>query len=150
MANTYTQIFIHIVFGVYQHEHIICKNYKEEIHKYIAGIILNKKQKLLAINCMPDHIHIFIGMKSNICLSDLIRDIKHFSSNFINEKKWITGKFYWQKGYGAFSYSYSHIDVVIDYIKNQETHHINKTFQVEYMDLLKKFHIDYDEKYLFD
>jgi putative transposase len=150
MANTYTQIYIHIVFAVEGRQNIIPKRHKEELHKYITGIIQNKNQKLIAINCMPDHVHILIGMNSSIALSDLVRDIKSSSSKFINEKRWIAGRFNWQEGYGAFSYSRSQLDAVIRYITNQEEHHSNKTFRDEYIDFLKKFDVDYDAKYLFN
>jgi len=149
MANTYTQIYIHVVFAVQGRQNLIPKEHKEELHKYIAGIIRNKKQKLIAINSMPDHMHIFIGMKPSIALSDLVRDIKNNSSAFINEKKWVRGKFNWQEGFGAFSYGHSQIDVVVKYIQNQEEHHTKKTFKEEYLEMLKKFNVEYDEKYLF-
>lgn len=150
MANTYTQIYIQVVFAVQHRQNLINKEKKEKLHKYIAGIIRNKNQKLIAINSMPDHVHIFIGMKPGIALSDLVRDIKNNSSTFINEKKWVMGKFNWQKGFGAFSYGHSQIDTVVKYIQNQESHHAKKTFKEEYLEILKKFDVEYDEKYLFD
>jgi REP element-mobilizing transposase RayT len=150
MANTYTQIYIHVVFAVQGRQNLIRKVNKEELHKYITGIIQNKGQKLIAINSMPDHVHIFIGMKPNIALSDLIRDVKNNSSTFINEKRWIRGKFNWQKGFGAFSYAHSQIDAVAKYILNQEKHHAKKTFKEEYVEMLKNFNVGYDEKYLFE
>ena len=150
MANTYTQIYIHIVFAVQGRQNLILKEYKEELHKYITGIVQNKGQKLIAINSMPDHVHIFIGMKPTAALSDLARDIKNNSSTFINEKKWVRGKFNWQKGFGAFSYGHSQIDVVVKYIQNQEEHHEKKTFREEYLEMLQKFAVEYDEKYLFE
>jgi len=150
MANTYTQIYIHAVFAVQGRQNLIRKENKEELHKYITGIVQNKGQKLIAINSMPDHAHVFIGMKPTIVLSDLVRDVKNNSSNFINEKKWIRGHFNWQKGFGAFSYGHSQIDVVVKYILNQEKHHEKKTFKQEYMELLQKFAVEYDEKYLFE
>jgi len=149
MANTYTQIYIHVVFAVQGRQNLIPKEHKEELHKYITGIVQNKKQKLIAINCMPDHSHIFIGMKPSIALSDLVRDIKNNSSAFINEKKWVRGKFNWQEGFGAFSYGHSQIEVVVKYIQNQDDHHAQKTFKEEYLEMLKKFAVEYDEKYLF-
>ncbi|MDZ7261214.1 MAG: IS200/IS605 family transposase [candidate division KSB1 bacterium] len=149
MANTYTQIYIHIVFAVQGRQNLIKKENKEELHKYIAGIIRNMKQKLIAINSMPDHVHIFIGIKPNIALSDLVRDIKNNSSTFINEKKWVRGKFNWQEGYGAFSYGHSQVDAVVKYIQNQEKHHAKKTFEEEYLAILKRFNVEYDERYLF-
>ena len=150
MANTYTQIYIHIVFAVQGRQNIIPKEHKEEMHKYMTGIIQNKGQKLIAINSMPDHVHSFIGMKPTIALSDLVRDVKNNSSNFINDKKWIRGKFNWQKGFGAFSYAHSQIDTVAKYILNQEKHHEKKTFKEEYLEMLKNFNVEYDEKYLFE
>ena len=150
MANTYTQIYIHIVFAVQGRQNLIPKEHKEELHKYMTGIIQNKGQKLIAINSMPDHVHIFIGMKPTIVLSDLVRDVKNNSSNFINDKKWIRGRFNWQKGFGAFSYAHSQIDTVAKYILNQEKHHGQKTFKEEYLEMLKNFNVEYDEKYLFE
>jgi putative transposase len=150
MANTFTQIYVQIVFVVQGRQNLIKNEHKEELHKYITGVIKKKNQKLIAINCMPDHTHIFIGLKPNIALSDLVRDIKNNSSTFINKKKWIPGKFKWQRGFGAFSYSHSQIDKVIKYIQNQEQHHAHKSFREEYLEFLKKFSIEYDEKYVFD
>lgn len=150
MANTYTQIYIHIVFAVKGRYNLIKTEHKEELYKYITGIIRNKKQKLIAINGMPNHVHIFIGMKPSIALSDLVRDIKNNSTNFINDKRWVQGRFSWQKGFGAFSYGHSQIDAVVKYIQNQEKNHTRKTFKEEYMNLLEKFNVDYEEKYLFD
>ncbi|KAA0227960.1 IS200/IS605 family transposase [candidate division KSB1 bacterium] len=150
MANTYTQIYVHVVFTVQGRHNLIRKENKEELHKYLTGIIQNKGQKLIAINSMLDHVHIFIGMKPSIALSDLIRDVKNNSSNFINEKRWIRGKFNWQKGFGAFSYAHSQIDAVAKYILNQEKHHAKKTFKEEYVEMLKNFNVEYDEKYLFE
>jgi putative transposase len=150
MANTYSQIYIQIVFAVKGRENLIAKENREELHKFITGIVSNRDQKLLAIFAMPDHVHIFIGMKPSISISDLVRDIKAGSSKFINDGKWIKGKFNWQLGFGAFSYSRSHIDNVVKYILNQEEHHNKKTFREEYLDFLGKFEIEYDQKYVFD
>ena len=150
MANTYTQIYLHVVFAVQGRQSLIRKKNKEELQKYITGIIQNQGQKLIAINCMPDHAHIFIGMKPDIALSDLVRDIKSNSSTFINKKRWLRGKFNWQGGFGAFSYGHSQIDRVVKYIQNQEQHHARKSFRAEYVDMLKRFHIEYNERYLFE
>lgn len=140
MANTFTQIYVHIVFAVQGRLNLIQKTHKSELYKYITGIIQNKKQKLIAINGMPDHVHIFVGMKPDIAISDLVKEVKRCSTNFINdEKKWFRGKFHWQEGFGAFSYSRSHIDSVVKYIQNQETHHRRRTFKEEYIGLLRKF-----------
>lgn len=150
MANTYSQIYIQIVFAVKGRQNLVAKENREELHKFITGIVTNREQKLLAIFAMPDHVHILVGMKPNISISDLVRDIKAGSSKFINDSKWINGKFNWQEGFGAFSYSKSNLDNVVKYILNQEEHHKKKTFKNEYLDFLEKFEIEYDEKYVFE
>jgi putative transposase len=150
MSNTYSQIYIQVVFAVKDRQNLISENNRDELQKYISGIIENRKFKLFAIYCMPDHTHIFVSMKPSILLSDLVRDIKTSSSKFINDKKWIRGKFQWQNGFGAFSYSHSQIDKVVKYILNQKEHHQVKTFKEEYIELLEKFNIDYKEEYLFE
>jgi REP element-mobilizing transposase RayT len=149
MANTYTQIYIQVVFSVLGRQSLIPREHKEELYKYISGIVRNKKQKLIAINGMADHVHMFLGMKPDIALSDLVRDIKNNSSRFVNEKTWIRGRFSWQEGFGAFSYGHSQIDAVVKYIQNQERHHSKRTFRDEYMEMLKKFNVEYDERYVF-
>ena len=150
MPNTYSQIYIHIVFAVKGRQNLIAANNREELHKFITGIIKNREQKMLAIFCMPDHTHILIALKPSITISDLVRDIKAGSSKFINENRWVKGKFNWQEGFSAFSYSRSQIDNVIHYILHQEEHHQKKTFKEEYVDFLKKFEIEYDDKFLFE
>jgi REP element-mobilizing transposase RayT len=150
MANTYTQIYIHVVFTVKGKQNLIKKQYREKLHKYITGIVSNRNQKLMTIFAMPDHVHILIGLSPEIALSDLVRDIKAGSSKYISENRWVTGKFSWQKGFGAFSYSKSQVDRVVKYILNQEEHHRKKSFKKEYIELLKKYEIDYNEKFLFD
>lgn len=149
MANTYTQIHIQFVFAVKYRDGLIHSSFKDELYQYITGIIKNNNHKLIAINGMPDHLHILIGMRPTQTISDLMQDIKGSSSKWINEKKFLKVKFEWQEGYGAFSYSKSHVDAVIDYIKNQEKHHASKTFREEYLGFLKLFEIEYDEKYIF-
>jgi putative transposase len=150
MPNTYSQIYIQLVFAVEGRQNLIQPANREELHKYITGIVSERDQKLLSIFCMPDHAHVLLGMKPSIALSNLVRDIKTGSSHFINEKGWVRGHFNWQEGFGAFSYSRSHIPVVSNYIQNQENHHRDRTFKNEYLGLLRKFEIEYDEKYLFD
>jgi len=150
MANTYTQIYLHIVFSVKGRQNLIQKKWKDELHKYICGIVNGKEQKVYAIGGMSDHIHILVSIKPNMAISDLVRDIKANSSKWINEKGYIIGKFQWQEGFGAFSYAQSQLDTVIAYINNQEQHHQKKTFKDEYLELLQKFKIQYDEKYLFE
>jgi REP element-mobilizing transposase RayT len=139
-----------LVFAVKGRERLISANHREELQQYITGIIQNRGHKLLAIFCMPDHAHILIGMEPTCSISDLTRDIKASSSKFINDKKWVKGKFNWQSGYGAFSYSRSHMDTVIKYILNQEEHHKRQSFKEEYVGLLKKYEVDYDERFLFE
>ncbi len=150
MPNTYTQLFIQIVFTVKGRESVIESIHREELHKYITGIVQNRNHKLLAIFCMPDHTHILVGLNPGQSISDLVRDIKASSSGFINENKWVKGKFRWQEGYGAFSYSSNHWKNVVNYILNQEEHHKKKTFKEEYLNLLKEFDVQYEEKYLFE
>ena len=149
MASPFSKIYIQIVFAVKGRQSLIRPFWEEELYKYITGIVQNKDQKMLAINGMPDHIHFFIGMKPSCCLSDLVREVKKSSNEFIKEKKFCNG-FHWQDGYGAFSYSHSHISNVISYIRNQKEHHHHNTFKEEYISLLKKFEIEFEEKYLFD
>ena len=150
MANTYTQIYIQVVFAVQGRQCLIQPDHKEEIHKYITGIVTNQGQKMLQINGVADHVHLLIGMKPNIALSDLVRDIKAGSSKFINEQRWIRGKFHWQEGFGAFSYGHSQLDEVIRYICDQEKRHQKNSFKNEYLTLLRKFDIAFEDKYVFD
>src|ERR1700744_3171189 len=147
MANTFSQIYLQFVFAVQNRQRLITKENKEELHKYLTGLVQNRKAKMLAVNCMPDHTHLFVGFKPVISISDFVKEIKVESNQFINSKKWVKGKFSWQEGYGVFSYSHSHIDNVIQYVMNQETHHQKKTFRQEYDAMLRKFEIQYEEKY---
>jgi putative transposase len=149
MANTYTQIYLHIVFAVYGRAGLISSSWKERLHRYITGIVQNHKHKLIAINTMPDHAHIFIGMKPDEALSDLVRNIKRDSTNFVNTEIRLPGKFAWQEGFGAFSYSHGQIATVVQYIHNQEQHHRKTTFREEYESMLKEFVIEYKPQYLF-
>lgn len=149
MPNTYTQIHIQFVFAVKFRKALIEDSYKQELYQYITGIVQSYGHKLLAINGVADHIHIFIGMRPTQSISDLMQDIKGNSSKWVNDKKFLKVKFEWQGGYGAFSYSKSHVQNVINYVKNQEKHHAKQTFRDEYIEFLKKFDIDYDERYIF-
>lgn len=149
MAGTFSQIYIQVVFTVQNRDCMIHSSWEEELYKYISGIVRNKEQKMLAINGMQDHIHFFIGMKPSCCLSDLVREVKKSSNDFIKEKKFSKFKFNWQEGYGAFSYSHSQIDSVIKYIINQKEHHKKQTFKEEYLDFLKMFEIEFKDEYLF-
>lgn len=150
MTGTFFQIYIHVIFAVKGRVNLINSNWEEELYKYITGIVTNKEQKLLIINGMPDHIHILIGMRPSCCLSDLVREIKKSSNEFINKKKFVRGKFLWQEGYGAFSYSHSALDNVIAYIQNQKEHHRKRTFKEEYKEFLSKFQIEHKDEYLFE
>lgn len=149
MANTYTQIHIHFVFAVKYRKAIIQTEWKDDLYKYISGIVQNDKHKLLCINGMSDHIHILIGMRPAQSVSDLMKDVKQGSSLWINENKLAKCHFEWQEGYGAFSYSKSQIQNVVNYIQNQEEHHKKKTFLEEYKEFLEKFEVDFDERYIF-
>ena len=151
MSNTYTQIYIQLVFATKGRENKISSEIREQIEKYITGIFTNKEQKIIAIYLNPDHIHIFFSYKNlKIGIPDLVKVVKTESTNFINEKKMVKGKFYWQEGYGAFSYAKSQKDAVTKYILNQEEHHKKRNFKDEYLDLLNKFEIDFKEEYLFE
>ena len=150
MANTYTQIYVQIVFAVKGRENLIHEKHRDELEKYICGIVNNKGSKPLAIYCNPNHLHILIGLNSNTSVSDITRDIKANSSKWINEKKFIVGKFSWQEGYGAFTYAKSQIDAVAKYIHNQPQHHQKKSFKEEYLAILNKAEIEFEEKYLFE
>ena len=149
MPHTYTQIYVQIVFAVQNRQNLVTEKYREKLEKYICGIVSNKKSKTLAIFCNPDHTHILIGLHPCISISDITGDIKSNSSKWINNNKWVLGKFNWQEGFGAFTYSKSQIHSVVKYILNQPEHHKKTTFKDEYIDFLKKFEIKYDEKYLF-
>ena len=149
MANTYTQIHIQAVFAVQSRECIIRNSWKEELYKYISGIVQSNNHKLLSINGMPDHIHILFGLSLSQSIADLMQDVKGSSSKWINDKKFVQGKFSWQEGYGAFSYSKSEVPTIIQYIINQTNHHRRKTFTEEYYDMLKEFEVDFDDRYIF-
>lgn len=149
MANTYTQIHIHSIFSVQNRNCIIQPIWKEELYRYLTGIVQNNGHKLLAINGMPDHIHLLFGMRPTQSLSNLMQDLKGDSSKWINKKGFIKSRFSWQEGFGAFSYNKSMVNNAIDYIKDQELHHRKKSFLEEYHEFLEKFEVDFDERYLF-
>jgi len=150
MPNTFTQIYIHSVFAVQGRQSLIRPEWEDKLYKYITGIVQNKEQKMLAINGMPDHIHFLIGMKPTCCLSDLVREVKKSSNDYIKDNKFTKYKFSWQEGFGAFSNGHSQLDKVIAYIKNQKIHHKKKTFKEEYLGLLQKYQIKFEDKYLFE
>ncbi|QDP84419.1 IS200/IS605 family transposase [Chryseobacterium sp. SNU WT5] len=149
-SGTFSQIYIQVVFVVKGRENLLKKTFRDEVFKYMSGIVKAKGQKSIIINGVEDHVHLFIGLKLSMRLSDLVRDVKNNTTNFINEKRFVMGRFSWQEGYGAFSYSQSQIDNVYRYILNQERHHQKKSFKEEYIELLEKFKIDYKEEFLFE
>lgn len=138
MANTFSQIYIQTLFA------------KEDLYKYISGIVTKQGQKLIALNGVEDHVHILIGLRPAMALADLAREIKADSTNFINRERFVHGRFSWQEGYGAFSYGHSQLDTIIRYIQNQEKHHSRRSFRSEYLTLLRKFDIAFEEKYVFE
>jgi len=150
MANTYSQITIHSVFAVKQRANFITCDWRDELHKYISGIITANGAKSLAVGGWKDHVHIFFGMPVTTCIADFMSIVKANSSKWINEKRFVKGKFQWQPGYGAFSYSKSQRDTVINYIMKQEDHHKTKTFKEEYLKMLCDFEVEYEDKYLFE
>ena len=149
MPNTYTQIYIQVVFAVNGRQSLITPSFKEGLFKYIGGTMRNAGQKLIAINGMPDHVHILVGLKPTVAISNLVKDIKVASSRLINDKKWVRGRFSWQEGFGAFSYSQSHLSKVASYIENQARHHARRSFRDEYLSMLRSFQVEHDERYLF-
>jgi putative transposase len=148
--GSYTQIYIHYVIVVHKREFLIHEKQQQEVFPFISGLINSMGHKSLAVNGVPDHIHILVGFDPDHSVSETIKEIKRAATNFINSKKWFPGKFKWQSGYGCFSYSRSQIGRVINYIKNQKEHHKSKTFREEYLETLKKFDLEYDERYLFE
>lgn len=150
MANTYTQLYYHVVCVVKGRQSLINASWKDSLYKYITGVVTNQGQKLYIINGMPDHIHILISCKPTVMLSDLVKEIKEHSTKYINQQNLVPGKFSWQLGFGAFSVSYGNVDRVVNYIKNQEQHHTKKTFKEEYKEFLIENNIEYKEEYLFE
>lgn len=150
MPNTFSQIYLQFVFAVKHRQALIPKQHKEELHKYITALVQNRKAKMIAVHCMPDHCHLFVGFRPVISISDFVKEIKVESNEFLNNQHWMKQKFSWQEGYGVFSYGHSQIDVVAKYVMNQEQHHKKKTFRDEYLEFLNRFEIPFEEKYLFD
>ena len=149
MANTYTQIHVHFIFAVKFRQGLIQKEWKDRLYQYIIAIVKNNGHKMLIINGMPDHVHSLIGLRPEQSISDLMKDVKSNSSKWINEQNFIKGKFAWQEGYGAFTYSKSQLPRLISYIENQEEHHRKKTFQEEYLKILEEQKVEYNPQYLF-
>ena len=150
MANTYSQMLVQIVFAVKGRNNLIQPSWEDDLQRYITGIVRNKGQRLIAINGMPDHVHILIGMRPNCRISDLVRDIKTSTNSFVNSNRYVIGKFEWQTGYGVFTYHNLMMNTLIDYIRNQKTHHRQIRFKDEYRQLLNEFKIEFEEKYLFN
>ena len=150
MANTYTQCYFHLVFAVKNREALIIKEWKDDLERYITGIVQNYKHKMLAIGSMPDHIHFLIGYNLNHLIPDLVEEIKTSSNAWIKENKLCKFRFAWQKGYGAFTISHTQIDPVVKYILSQETHHKKDSFKKEYQSILEKNDLKYNQEYLFD
>ena len=150
MANTYTQLYVQFVFTVQGQQNLIKEKFRDELEKFMCGIVTNHKSKVYAIYCNPDHTHIFVGMHPSISPSKLMEEVKSGSSGWINSKRFVPGKFKWQKGFGAFTYSKSHIDNVVKYVQNQPKHHKKQTFRDEYLSFLNKFDVEYDPTYIFE
>lgn len=150
MANTYSQIYLHVVFAVAGRARLIPARHQEELNRYVTGIVTNKGQKLLAVNGMPDHLHVLLNLQPDVAPSDVVRDIKANSSRFINEQRWLPGgRFAWQRGFGAFSYAASQLAAVVRYIERQPQHHATRTFGEEYRALLALFAVPHEDRYLF-
>ncbi len=149
MPNTFTQIYVQTVFTVKNRLSVIMPSWKDELYKYMTGIVQNNGHKLIAINGTSDHVHLFVGLKPSQSLSELMQDVKGDSSKWINSKGFVKGHFEWQAGFGAFSYAHSQIDNVVKYINNQELHHKKETFLQEYLRFLNEFEVQYDERYIF-
>ncbi len=149
MSNTYSQIYIHVVFAVQGRQNLLQKPWRNKVFAYISGVLTKKGQKSLIVNGVADHVHVFFQLKPNVSLSEIVRDIKNSSTHYINDNKWLKSKFGWQSGYGAFSYSISQMGTVYRYVENQEIHHQKRTFKDEYLELLKKFEIEFSDQYLF-
>ncbi len=149
MSNTYTQLYIHFVFAVKYRKAAILEEWEDRLQKYMTGIVQNNGHKLITINTMPDHLHMLVGLNPKQSISELMKLVKGDSSEFINKEGFTQRKFHWQDGYGAFSNSRSHIDGVVKYILNQKEHHAKKTFREEYLEMLRDYAVEYDEKYIF-
>jgi putative transposase len=149
MSNTYTQLYVHVVFTVAGRQSLLARTWRDDVFRYITGIVRNRREKLLAINGVSDHVHIALGLTPTIPLSDLVRDIKAGSSGFINSQKWVRGRFRWQEGFGAFSFARADLDRVVKYIMNQESHHNKRLFREEFVQILDESNIAYEERYLF-
>jgi len=148
MANTYTQLYIQFVFAVQNRISLIKPEWEQQLHKYITGIVQNNKHKMIAINGMEDHIHLFVGFHTTQSIADLMQAVKGKSSEWINDRIFVKGHFTWQEGYGAFSVNASQTAGVVRYIENQKAHHANKSFEDEFMEFLTKYGVAYDPSHV--
>ena len=149
MPNTYTQLYIHFVFAVKYRAATIASPWEEELHKYITAIVQNNGHKLIAINSVADHMHIFAGLNPKQSISELMRLVKGDSAEFINKKKFTKQKFQWQEGYGAFSHSHSQVQQVADYVMNQKIHHAKISYKQEYLKMLEQSGVNYHPDYVY-
>lgn len=150
MPNTYTQMYAHIIFSPKGRQNLILPSFEERLYKYLTGIVQKKGQKLIAVNGMPDHIHLFVGFQPSVSISDLVKDVKAYSSKFVNDEHFLPNHFAWQSGFGCFTHSHAQIDVVAQYIMHQKEHHRKKSFREEYLSILKKYSVSFDMKYVFE
>ena len=150
MSSTYTKLYAHVIIVVKHRDGLLQKPWRDELFKYMSGTIRSKNQKPIIVNGVEDHVHLFIGMRPSMAISNLIRDVKNNASNYINKHKLVKGRFSWQEGFAAFSYAHSQVENVYNYILKQEAHHKKKGFKEEYLDLLRRYDVDYSEEYLFD
>lgn len=149
MANTYSKIYLHLVFAVRNRQSLLLESFREKLFQYMSGVITNQQQKLLIVNGHVDHVHIFIGCKTNVRLDELVKEVKEHSTKYINNNRLVPGKFRWQEGYAAFSVSRWDHDKIFNYIRNQEEHHRKNTFQEEYRSILRAHDVEFDERYIF-
>lgn len=150
MANTYNRIYIHVVLAISSRHCLIARHFRQELHEYIDETVRKKGQTLIAVNGMPDHLHLLLRLNPDVAVSDLVKHVKISSTRFVNEKGFVKGRFSWQEGYGAFSYSHSQLNSLIRYIRDEQSRHRKQSFKEEYLALLRKFNVDYDPKYLFE
>lgn len=150
MAGTFSQIYLQFVFAVQGRQHLIAPQHKEELQRYLTSLVQARNAKMLAVHCMPDHTHLFAGLKPAVFIPDFIKEIKVQSNEFIKAKGWTGGTFHWQEGYGVFSYGHSQLDRVCKYVLNQVEHHRKKTFKEEYHEFLRRFAVPYEERFLFE
>jgi putative transposase len=148
--GTFTQMYVQLVFAVKNRDAVLTNDIRKRVLEYMSGIITNLKHKSIIVNGTSNHVHILFGLNPSISVSDTVHDIKRSSSLFINNEKLCPYRFSWQEGYGGFTYSRSQISDVYNYIENQESHHNKRTFREEYIDILIKNEIEFEQQFLFD